>query len=324
MIPRTAHFVWIGREFPWLNVLAIRSAILRGGFERVVLHHTDDLTGSRWWDDLQSTPRFTARRMDPPSYLADCDNGDALIALYPRLVKPAAKSDILRAAILAKEGGVYLDLDTVTLASLEPLCQEAQFFCGSERIAWPDFVVHSNDWMRKSRSAGLGILRYGFRMVPGGWRGFRRVESLYYVAVCPGIMAGRKGHPLLLDMLHGITEVPADRQNDKSAIGPHLLQKFLRTREYEEIKVHPPEVFYPLPPEISWHWFKPHRNPALDDVLSDRTRIVHWYSSVSNRGVVRRMSPEFVRENADRQMLSALARPFLDADFAASAPSPTD
>lgn len=316
MIPRTAHFVWIGRNFPWTNVLAIKSAVSRGGFDNLVLHHTDDLSESCWWNELESMPCFNARRFDPEDYLADCENGRALIDLYGRLTKPAAKSDILRTAILAKEGGVYLDLDTVTVASFEPLCEEAGFFCGSERIAWPAFILHSKNPLKKAKSVALDVLRYGFRAAPGGWRGFRRVENLYFVAVCPGIMAGRRRHPILIEMLQKMTKVPREQENNWAAIGPHLLQALIHDHVYDDVKVHPPELFYPLPTEISRHWFRRCKDPNIDDVLYENTRVVHWYASVSNREMVQRMSPAFVQQNVDRQLFSALAYPFVESNVA--------
>ncbi|MBM4372314.1 MAG: hypothetical protein FJ098_11710, partial [Deltaproteobacteria bacterium] len=65
MIPATAHFIWFGAAFPWVHLLALRSAALRGGFARVVLHHADDLRGAHWWPEAAMIPGFEARPIDP-------------------------------------------------------------------------------------------------------------------------------------------------------------------------------------------------------------------------------------------------------------------
>ena len=49
----------------------------------------------------------------------------------------------MRLAILYAEGGVYLDIDTVTVRSLRDLCAEAAAFCGEERIVFPASVRRS-------------------------------------------------------------------------------------------------------------------------------------------------------------------------------------
>ena len=75
--------------------------------------------------------------------------------------------------------------------------------------------------------------------------------------------------------------------------------------------VHPPEVFYPLGPEISHQWFRVRPRVALDEALSPATRVVHWYASVENRALYERIDPAYVRAHAERQLFSALVRPFV-------------
>ncbi len=74
-----------------------------------------------------------------------------LTAIYNRLTNPAARIDVLRAAILYLEGGLYLDMDTVTTSSLLPLLNTRQFV-GCEFIIWPHFA-------RTSRSPPYGPVR---------------------------------------------------------------------------------------------------------------------------------------------------------------------
>ena len=96
-IPATAHFVWLGRDLPWVYGLALRSAAGRGGFERVVLHCTDDVSGSDGFTLARDDERVESRRLDPRSALWWVSpRGGDLVELYSRLKQPAAKSNIWR------------------------------------------------------------------------------------------------------------------------------------------------------------------------------------------------------------------------------------
>ena len=82
-----------------------------------------------------------------------------------------------------------------------------------------------------------------------------------------------------------------------------------------DLTVHGPEVFYPLGPEMSRHWFhlRAGRARDLQRVLLPETRVVHWYSSADSGRVTARIDPAYVRDNAERQLFSALALPFVSA-----------
>ena len=314
MIPKTAHFIWIGSAFPWTNVLAIKSAALRGDFDQVILHHTDDLSHHPWWSHLAQIPRVQTRWLQPQALLATCAGGADLWQLYQRQTTPSDQCDMLRLALLASEGGVYLDLDTVTVRSLAPLCAEAGFFCGREYIAWPGAVVRSQHPLVLTKSVLLDAIRLVFRVAPGGWQAFRRIESWYYAEVNGAILGARPGHPLLLALLNRMLEGPQDRKMKWSSVhGPHLLQAVLHQHQHSDVCIHPPAVFYPLPPEISQHWFKRQQPPHLETVLSEQTRVVHWYASVRTQSIVPRISPDYVYQHADQQLFSALALPFVEA-----------
>jgi hypothetical protein len=105
--------------------------------------------------------------------------------------------------------------------------------------------------------------------------------------------------------------LPRRRQHARFALGTHLLQELVAERGAHEITVHPPRVFYPLPPEISHHWFRVPAGAALEHVVSGDTRVVHWYASVENRALCERIDPRYVRLQKDQQLFSALVAPFV-------------
>src|SRR5262245_16400693 len=110
MVPPVCHFVWLGRGFPWLNVLAVLSAAKAGGFERVVLHVADHLDRTADLAPLRKLATFEVRPLDlATSARALGESASRIRDLYDGMTSAAARADVLRALILAAEGGIYLD-----------------------------------------------------------------------------------------------------------------------------------------------------------------------------------------------------------------------
>ncbi len=317
-IPAVAHFVWFGRELPWIYGLALRSAALRGELEEVVLHHADPVADTPGWRLARQTPGVRARPLDPPALLSRVEPaalGAALADLYARLRAPAARANLVRAAILYREGGVYLDTDTVTVASLRPLlCADVGVFCGEEHLCLPESLVRSRHPLRWARAGLLLALRDGLRRLPRGYRWFPAVAPLFDRAPNNAVLGAAQGHPLLAAMLQAMVQMDPARQTERFALGTHLLTEHVSRYRGDDLVVHPPPVFYPLGPEISEHWFR-RRSPARVDpawALFPETRVVHWYASVRTRPIVPRVDAAYLRENASRQLFSALTLPLLD------------
>ena len=313
MIPATAHFIWFGPQFHWIYGLALRSAALKGGFERVILHHADDLRATPGWAVLKDTPGVETRVLEPLAVLRGTpDLGASLADLYRKLERPASRANMVRAAILATQGGVYLDTDTVTVGDFQPLLR-AGVFCGEERIVFPSRAIWSGKFWLLVRGYFLHRLRDRYRRQPDGWRGFRTIEHRYPRAVNNAVLGAEPEHPFIMDLLEGMVRMPKWRQTVRFALGTHLLQKKVAAYQGDDLVVHPPEVFYPLPPEISEHWFKETDQVRLEEALLADTRVVHWYGSVRTKELVPKVGPEYVRDLADSQLFSALALAFLDS-----------
>lgn len=312
-IPLVAHFVWFGQSFPWVFGLAVRSAALRGEFERVVLHHADDLLPTAGLQDLAGLPGVELSRFDPDEILGRvAGHASALRETMGRLAAPSAKSDLVRLAILYVEGGVYLDTDTITVASFRPLCEGVAAFCGEERIVYPARVKGSRSPLVHAAAFARARVRWVLRQVPDGWKAFRAIESLYPAALNNAVIGSVPGGAFVTRLIERLLQIPKERQPRPYVIGPHLLQSVREEMPLRDLVVHPPPVFYPLGPEISEHWFREADGPPeLSRVLSPETRLVHWYASVRTHELVRRMDPDYVRSRADRQLFSALALPLL-------------
>lgn len=309
-IPAKAHFCWIGATLPWAYVFAILSAAEHSDLHQIVLHHTDTLEDRPETRAVMNAPGVQLSHIDPVALLRQAGRkhglGEALAATYQRLESPVARSDMLRCAILYLQGGIYLDMDTITIQSLLPLL-EARQFVGAEHIVWPGFVRASYSPALWARSLGLGLLRKPMRYVANGWKLFKYVEHLYYHGINGAVMGAEANAPLLTDYLFAIAAVPSRQQAQPNALGPNLLQKIIADGDYDDLVIHPPDVFYPMPPEISEHWFRFRPEVDLDAVLKAESRVVHWYASVRTKSRVAAIDPAYVLEHRQRQLYSALA-----------------
>lgn len=309
IIPARAHFIWIGSRLPWAYVFSILSAAERGGLDEVVLHHTDVLEPGPEQAALLRAPGVRLSRLDPVDCIMRAGQplgiGTQLCDIDSRLSSAVARTNILRAALIYLYGGIYLDLDTITWQTLTPLLNAPQFV-GCEQIVWPGFVRASRSPALWARSLMLDVMRKPLRRIALGWKLFRLIEQLYYRGINGAILGGCVGAPLFAQYLQAMTRVPTDRQARPHALGTSLLQEVVARYTGDDLTVHEPEVFYPLPPEISEHWFYQRRNIDLSTVLSEHTRVVHWYASVRTRALIDLIDPAYIRANREHQFYSAL------------------
>jgi len=308
-IPARVHFCWLGRSLPWAYVYAVLSAAENSGMEEIVLHHADPLADDARRRALELCPRVRLSRLDPVACLTAAGQavgaGDGLVAIYHTLDNPAIRADMLRVAILYLKGGVYLDLDTVTRTSLVPLL-EARQFVASERVIWPPFVRTSRSPALWCRSLTLDLLRKTMRRAPRGWEMFRWVEGFCYRAVTNAAMGAEANSGLCARYLRAMAAMAPQQCAQLYTLGPDLLQELADQFSNDELTVMEPEVFCPLPPQISEHWFRVSRSVRLSAALCAQTRVVHWYASVRTRLKVAAMDPQYVREFRERQLYSAL------------------
>jgi hypothetical protein len=311
MIPGRAHFVWLGEKLPFVHVLAAASAASRGGFERVLFHHTDPLEREPHFRALASAPRVEARVFDPVA-LVEQAGGARLCDCYRDLTQPAARANVLRAAILREHGGVYLDTDTLTLRSFSELRARGGFFCGEERLVFPK--GRGPWWLSRldPRALGRTLARDVCRRLPNGYRHFRRIERFYRSAVNNAVLGAEPRHALTEELIARMQSMPKAERSVRYALGVHLLQRVVAEWQGTDLHVEPPETFYPLGPEISEHWFRPQRSPDVSEVVTPRTLLVHLYASVRVERSMARVDPEWVRAHRKTELFSALAGDVLD------------
>jgi hypothetical protein len=310
-IPAVVHFCWIGPRLSWASVFALLSAAVRSELSEVILHHTDVLQDGPEFRALAQASGVRLSRIDPTDVLARAGQAlgagasEALMEMYRRLESPVVRSDILRVAILLTRGGVYLDMDTVTTRSLRPLLDTACFL-GWEYVVWPLAARQHRTPALWLRQISLDAVRKLLRLAPGGWRAFRAVQGSYFRNVNNAVMGAEPGAPLLVAYLRAMLQVPPECQGLPYMLGPDLLQAVIEADSQSGLVIHRPEVFYPLPPEISEHWFRIGPLGPVEAILATDTRVVHWYASVRSRPLVAHISPAYVQDNRGRQLYSRL------------------
>ncbi len=312
MIPPVAHFVWYGKALPWLYALAVKSAAGRGGFARVVLHHRDDLSHCAVWPELLRLPNFEARLLEEKNILRQAGGGD-LADFADEPISLTARSNLVRASLLYAEGGVYLDMDTITVRSLTGLREASTAFLGLERIVFPHWVCRSRNPLVLI-SAGLkDAIRYVFRLLPYGYLFFPRLEPWYHLAANNAVLAAEPGHPFLASLLKAMVQVPKKLRCVPHALGTHILQNTLEQYPHHDVQTYGPEYFFPLGPQISQHWFRRGNKRPLDEVIRSKTKVVHWYASGVNQAMIRQIDADYVKAHASHQLFSKLLLPLLDS-----------
>jgi hypothetical protein len=323
MIPNRYHFVWFGREFPFTHALAIRSVAATCAPERITLHVSDDLVGQPHFDALVADlPRFASRHLDPAALIdaSDLPNPGPLRDVWQDLTahrRWAALSDILRYLVLYHEGGVYLDLDTITLRDLRPLLDQPGF-CGRERLLVDAAIHRRNSPWRYFRTGPLDLVRWICAHTEGGIRTFSRIATLYTAAINGAVLGLPARHPLAREALREVPALAPLIERRRPVIGPDLLQDLIDGEHRPDVTVFDTQYFYPLGPQMAAQLFRIRRSArhverALAESIRPETYVVHWYND-NLKSLPRPPDGESIRALADRQMFSRLALEFLPRD----------
>jgi hypothetical protein len=315
-IPPQAHLIWLGSRLEALPYLAARSVLDRGGLERVVLHYEDpDLPEHPLARDLAARPGLLLRRVDPAALLAGAP--PALRELDPRLTLPASRSDLLRLLILWKEGGVYLDADTVTLRPLTPLLSDPGFG-GLERTALPAALPETRNPLRWAQAGALVAVRALIRKAFfDAGKAFQRVEQFFPLAAGNAVLGAHAGHPVLEHLLDSVAVMRGEEAVRPYRLGPQLLERVSANRYSQSFRLHPPFAFYPLPRNISAVYVRDDPDGRLGERPHPETYAAHVYVSVLTRQLGGPVDAECLARLRGRSLLTRMVEPYLD-DLAAA------
>lgn len=319
LIPATAHVIWLGSKLPPIPWLAVRSALARGGYTSVVLHGDDaSLCDDAPVADLLSRDGFRFSLIDADRLFTGAVKAaiggpasDNLHRLWPLLKQPAMRADLVRLVVLLREGGVYLDADAITIASVEPLLKCAGF-AGLERIALPDKLRLSRNPVRWLQAGSLLAVRDVLSRIAVGPKLFEAIQELFTPAVNNAILGACPNHPTIKAALLDAAKLPVERATNLYELGPRLLQRVTQNQSTDQFQLHDPEVFYPLPPEMSQHYFRPSPESVDAQLVGRETKVVHLYDSVTRRRVGHALDAPWVMGQQNATPFARMVAPFLD------------
>ena len=306
-IPNSLFFIWMGNSFPYANQLAVLSAMHHHPEATITLYQKGLSTDHPDLKSIISHSQFQMEEIKDDWFMNLPDEGLAL-KLFQELSSPASKANLLRLAILYKKGGVYLDTDTITIKSMEPLLSERGFI-GKEHVALPREYFSSRNPLKY-----LGVAwRFPYREIcarlPWGRSWFKPAEPFFHQSVNNAIVGSMPQHPLIRQALQTISTMSNIEQRKRFRLGTHLMQDVTQNSDSQEFRVFPPTYFYPLGPEISAHWFKVNSGKKWESYTSANTYVIHWYNSVEGRFLKGSLDADWV-ENNPTTAFSLLAKKY--------------
>lgn len=103
MIPNNIHFIFFGfTEFTMTHYLAVKSAHAVHQPDHIYIHYTQEPVNNPLWDDVKKIAEL--RYIEPPTHFHGVE-----LKYYQY------KADISRLEILIREGGIYLDIDVLSV-----------------------------------------------------------------------------------------------------------------------------------------------------------------------------------------------------------------
>lgn len=145
MIPNILHFVFGmapdfgGKPFSLVHYLSVKSVVELNKPSAAYIHYQFEPQGE-WWE--KAKPLLTLNKIIAPDEI----EGN-------KLYHVAHKADVVRLRALKETGGVYMDLDTISVKPLTALLQHS-FAIGQERK--PDYV--SKNWRQRIKYK-LGLVK---------------------------------------------------------------------------------------------------------------------------------------------------------------------
>lgn len=154
MIPNILHFVFGmapdfgGKPFSLVHYLSVKSAVELNKPDAAILHYQYE-PGGEWWE--KAKPLLTLNRITSPENYAG-----------NKLYHVAHKADVVRLQALKESGGIYLDLDTISVKPLTALLDQ-QFIIGQELKAayvpknWRQRLKYKLGLVKKGNGTSTGL-----------------------------------------------------------------------------------------------------------------------------------------------------------------------
>lgn len=302
------HFVWTGRQFPYFCRLAIESAVVAMPDSAIDLHVFGTTPGGRHVAAVLGLPQVRLRYRPLTDVFEGCPGGASpYLDLVERAATAAARSNLVRLAVLHEFGGVYLDTDTVVLRALHHPSDHGDFV-GAEEV-WSvnrrriDGHPQPGDSIRTAAFATDWVARRLDQHLVGGRLGIAprpMPRHMSKLQVNNAVIGARPGSSFVARALEtALTVDPAVR----FALGPSLLDDVARAGR--DVSVLPPSRFYAVPPSQSFRLF---HDPTV--VIPPDAMVLHTVASNHRRllASLDEHDPRFERSDAPFWRAARLVR----------------
>ncbi len=154
MIPNILHFVFGmapdfgGKPFSLVHYIAVKSAVELNKPAAAIFHYQFEPQGE-WWG--KAKPMLTLNKIIAPEQI-----------MGNKLYHVAHKADVVRLQALKETGGIYLDLDTISVKPLTDLLNHS-FAIGKELRAayvpknWRQRLKYKSGWVKKNTEGSTGL-----------------------------------------------------------------------------------------------------------------------------------------------------------------------
>jgi len=305
-IPDRILFVWTGARFPYFARLAVESALLAEPTAEIELH----LFGARpdgapHFEAVRARDRVAIEMIDLDRVFDGLDvDPRALRATFDRLDSPAARANLIRYAVLAHRGGIYLDTDVLVVRSLADL-RGCDAFAGEEQVLSIDERRVAGELeLDMLAPAAAWAMAWGMRRLDAALGGGRleplaqRLDPHWQITQLNNAVIGaRPGASFVRRLLARATEVDA---RIRYRLGPTLISEVARA-DRRDVTILPSETFYVVPPSYSFRFFTGGAWP-----IPDATRLLHVVSS-NHRALLDGLDEATVRHRAPDGVYYALA-----------------
>jgi len=313
VIPDRLIFLWTGTTFPYFARLAVESALLVEPDAEIEVHvfgRRPD--GAPHLEALRGLERVRIVPIALDTVFDDLEvDPAALRSLYARIPTQAvsARANLLRYAVLARRGGIYLDTDILLLRGLGDL-RRARAFAGCEhvlsidgrRVAGersPDMLAVGAVW-----AAAWAMRRFDAELATPRLEPVARRLDIWWQAaqLNNAVIGAAPGASFVRRLLTRALEVdPTIRYR----LGPTLIDEVAR-EDPTDVMILPPDTFYPVPPSYSFRFFR----GALK--LPPETRLMHVVSS-NHRALLDALDEDTLRRRAGRGLYYTVGASVADA-----------
>lgn len=292
-IPKRFVYVWSGRDFPYLNYLAVKSLRSVESEGEILIAILGADPESPYFELVRTIPGVKILNVDPRRVF-DRLPGDLYRVgeVYEAMPSGAlaARSNLIRYALLHLEGGIYLDFDTIVLRSFDEhrrypafignedvWCGDVQRVRGGSRVYLSTITWHwAMSWFFRRLDSRFfaGRLRIARRLEASDRR-WRRLQANN------AVIGATRGSEFIAEVLRGAIDAsPTIRY----ATGPQLVDR-VATERPDLVEVLHRDTFYAVAPGESFRLF--------EDVtlrVPRRACVIH-YASSNHREIVASASP---------------------------------